>query len=130
MSVCGKNSVNHGSGGQENSSGRPRQTNLIVTGVEGMVFQDQSGALRLGQASFDKGQVTILVAAVKLVADNGMAKVREMDAELVLASCAGDEAEKGKRHFTPTLSPLLADSQRGEGEFSRHPVARRGQTGA
>ena len=64
--------------------------------MKGMVFKNQPGALRFGQTSLDEGQITILVAAVKFVADDGMAEMREMDAELVLATGAGDEAEEAE----------------------------------
>ena len=66
-------------------------------GMEGMVFQDQPGALLFCQASFDECEITILVAAVKFVADDGMAAVRKVDAKLVLASSARDEAQERKR---------------------------------
>jgi hypothetical protein len=65
--------------------------------MEGVVCKNQAGALRPGQAAFDEGQITFLVAAVNLVADDGMAEVREVDAELVFAAGAGNEAEQGKR---------------------------------
>ena len=68
--------------------------------MKGMVFKNQPGALRFGQTSLDEGQITILVAAVKFVADDGMAEMREMDAELVLATGAGDEAEEREGDFT------------------------------
>ena len=64
--------------------------------MKGMVFKNQPGALCFGQPILDKGQVTILVAAVKFVADDGMAEMREMDAELVFASGVRDEAQEGK----------------------------------
>ena len=66
-------------------------------GVEGVVFKNQAGALRGGEPAFDKGQVAFLVAAVDLVADDGMAEVGEVDADLVFAAGAGEEAQKRKR---------------------------------
>ena len=42
-------------------------------GMEGVVFQNQSGALRGGEAAFDEREITILVPAVKFVAYDGMA---------------------------------------------------------
>jgi hypothetical protein len=65
-------------------------------GVQGVIFKNQPRALQIGQAAFDKGQITILLAAVNLVADDRMAEMRQVNAELVLASGAGDEAEKAE----------------------------------
>jgi len=63
-------------------------------GMERVVRQYQSGALRLAEAALHEGEITILVAAVKLVADEGMAEVGEMEAELVLAAGAGKDAQE------------------------------------
>jgi hypothetical protein len=103
-------------------------------GVERLVRQNEPGALLIGQAIFDQRQIQILVAAIEFIADDGMAEVGEVDADLVLAPGAGNEAKKGKRgwsrfrcasprqgmedgrwsHLTPALSPASG----GEGEFS------------
>ena len=58
--------------------------------------QNEPGALFIGQAIFDQRQIQILVAAVKFVADEGMAEVGEVNADLMFAAGAGNEAEKGK----------------------------------
>ena len=62
--------------------------------MERVVFKDQPGALRVRQPVFDKGEIQVLVAAIKLVADDGMAEVREVDADLVLAAGAGSNRNK------------------------------------
>jgi len=64
--------------------------------MQGVVLKYQYGALRVGEPILDEGQVTILVAAVELVADDGMAEMREVDADLMLAAGAGYEAEQAE----------------------------------
>jgi hypothetical protein len=63
-------------------------------GVQGVVFKNQFRAVRIGQAAFDERKVTILVSAVDFIADDGMAKVGEMDADLMFAAGAGAEAQQ------------------------------------
>ena len=63
-------------------------------GVQGVVRQDEPGALFAGQPALDQGEIQIGVAAVKLVAHDGMAEVLEMDADLMLASGEGEQAQK------------------------------------
>jgi hypothetical protein len=53
--------------------------------VERVVCKNQFRALRFVQTIFDERHIYILVAAVKFVADDGMAEVREMDADLMFA---------------------------------------------
>ena len=65
-------------------------------GVERVLRQKQTPALLSGQSPFDQRQIQIRVAAVKLVTDNGMAEVREVNADLMLAAGARDEAQEGK----------------------------------
>jgi hypothetical protein len=55
-------------------------------GVEGLVFKNQFRALLRRQAVLDERHIYILVAAVKFVANDGMADVREVDADLMLAT--------------------------------------------
>ena len=69
-------------------------------GVQGVIRQNEPGALCGGQTILDERQIQILVAAVEFVADDGMAKVGEVDADLVLATGAGDEAKQGKRGWS------------------------------
>ena len=64
------------------------------TGVKRVIGKNQSGALLRRQPILDKGEIAILVAAVKLVADDGMAEVREVDANLVLAAGAGNYSQE------------------------------------
>src|SRR5476649_766332 len=89
--------------------------------------ENQLRALRIGQAVLDEREIQILVAAVKFVADDGVAEVREVDADLMFAAGAGFQAEEGKvcelraegwetgaAHLTPALSP---HPMGGEGEW-------------
>jgi len=64
--------------------------------VQGVIRQNEPGALLRREAIFDQRQIQILVAAVKFVADDGMAEVGEVNADLMFAAGAGDEAEEGK----------------------------------
>ena len=68
--------------------------------MEGVVGKNQLRSLRFRQPVFDERQITILVAAINFVADNRMAEVREVDANLVFAAGAGDEAQKREAAFT------------------------------
>ena len=61
-----------------------------------LIFKNEPGALLIGQAVFDQRQIQILVAAVKFVADDGMAEVGEVDADLMFAAGAGDEAKQAE----------------------------------
>jgi hypothetical protein len=65
-------------------------------GVKRVIRQEQRGALLIAQATFHEVQVTLLIAAVKLVAYDGMANVREVDADLVLAPCERAHGEERK----------------------------------
>lgn len=58
--------------------------------MESMIFKYQFGPVSGGQAVLREGQVTVFVAAVKFVADNRMAKVSEMDADLMFAAGVGN----------------------------------------
>ena len=53
--------------------------------VQGVIGQDEPGFLFSRQSILDKRQVQIFIAAVKFVADNGMADVGEVNANLVFA---------------------------------------------
>jgi hypothetical protein len=56
--------------------------------------QNEPGALFRRQAIFDQRQIQILVAAVEFVADDGMAEVGEVDADLMFAAGAGDDPKQ------------------------------------
>jgi len=75
------------------------------TGVEGLVFKNQFGVLLGCQAVLDEREIQILVAAIKFVADDGMADVREVDADLMLAAGAGNDSEQRKTQFAPAFVP-------------------------
>jgi hypothetical protein len=62
-------------------------------GMEGLMVKDEPGALLVRQADLDEREIQVLVAAVKLVADNRMAKVREVDADLMFPAGERFEAE-------------------------------------
>ena len=72
-------------------------------GVKRLVRQNEPGKLLRRQAIFDQRQIQILVAAVKFVADDGMAEVGEVDADLMFAAGAGNEAKQRKRGWRPPL---------------------------
>jgi hypothetical protein len=61
-----------------------------------MIFQNQFCTLLFCQPIFNERQIQIFIAAVKLVADNWMAEVREMDSDLVFAPGARDDLQQGK----------------------------------
>jgi hypothetical protein len=65
-------------------------------GVEGVVLQDEPGALLGGKALLDEGEIQVIVAAVDFVADDGVAKMREMNADLMFAAGARFHADKRK----------------------------------
>jgi len=73
--------------------------------VEGLVFKNQFSPLRAGQTVLCERQITILVAAVKLVADDGMAEVREVDADLMLAAGAGAQTDQRKIQIALAFVP-------------------------
>ena len=65
--------------------------------MQSLMRQNEPKSLLRCQAVLHQRQIQVLVAAVNLVANDGMAEVREVDAELVLAASARDEAKEGKR---------------------------------
>ena len=65
--------------------------------MERVVFKDQFYALLRRQAILDEREVAILIAAVKFVADDGVADVREVDADLMFASGAGENFQQRER---------------------------------
>ena len=75
-------------------------------GVEGVVGQNQPLALGIGEAVFDEGEIEVVIAAVEFIADDGMAEVGEMDADLVFAAGAGDDPQEGKTSGGPVKTPF------------------------
>ena len=65
-------------------------------GVEGLVVEDELGALRRGEPVFDEGEVAVFVGAVDLIADDGVAGVGKVDADLVFATGLRADVEEGK----------------------------------
>ena len=65
-------------------------------GVQRLVRQNEPGALLRRQAVFDQRQIQILVAAIKFVADDGMAEMGEVDADLMFAAGAGNQAKQAE----------------------------------
>ena len=65
-------------------------------GVQGVVFQHQPVALLLRETLLDQREIEILIAPVDLVADNRMPEVRQMDADLMLATRARQNPQQGK----------------------------------
>jgi hypothetical protein len=62
--------------------------------VECVVFKDQFRALLRRQAFLDERHIYILVAAIKFVADDCVADVREMDSDLMFASGARENFQE------------------------------------
>jgi hypothetical protein len=63
-------------------------------GMQRLVRQNEPGKLLRRQAIFDQRQIQILVATVKFVADDGMAEVGEVNADLMFAAGAGNYSQK------------------------------------
>lgn len=74
--------------------------------MERVVFKNQFRALLRRQAVLDEGEIAILVAAVKFVADNRMADVREVDADLMFASGKRKNPQQRKFSFATSKSSL------------------------
>ena len=81
-------------------------------GVEGLVGEDELGALRRGEPVFDEGEVAVFVGAVDFIADDGVAGVGEMDADLVFAASLGADVDEGKE-------PIFAGETLLDGVFGR-----------
>ena len=64
--------------------------------MQGLIWQNKPGVLLRRQAIFDQRQIQVLVAAVQFIADDGMAEVGEVDADLMFAAGAGDEAKQAE----------------------------------
>lgn len=62
-------------------------------GVQRLTRQDEAGALLCGHLAQDEIEVEPLIAAVEFVADEGVAEVLEVDADLVLAPAVGADAQ-------------------------------------
>ena len=63
-------------------------------GVEGLVGKDELGALLGGETIFDEGEVAIFVGAGDFIADDGVAGVGQMDADLVFAAGVRTDVEE------------------------------------
>ena len=61
-----------------------------------VVFKNQPAALFRRQAVLNKRQIQVLVTAVKFVADDRMAEMRKVDADLMFATGARFYAEQGE----------------------------------
>ena len=76
--------------------------------MQSVVRQNEPGALVIGQPVFHEREIEIGIAAIDLIAHDGMAEVREVQADLMFA--AGERANAKERewqlsHLTPALSP-------------------------
>ena len=63
--------------------------------MEGLVGQNELGALLGGESAFDEGEVAIFVGAIDFIADDGVAGVGEVDADLVFAAGLRPDVEEG-----------------------------------
>ena len=66
-------------------------------GVEGVVGEDELGALGFGEAVGDEIDVEVFVGAVNFVANNRVADVGKVDADLVFAAGMGLDFEETER---------------------------------
>jgi hypothetical protein len=62
---------------------------LQASGVQGVVGEDEAVALFVGEPAFDEGEIQVGVAAIYFIADDGVAKVGEVEADLVFAAGVG-----------------------------------------
>jgi hypothetical protein len=69
---------------------------LQSSGVQGVVREDETLALFVGEPAFDEGEIQVGVAAIYFVADDGVAEVGEVNADLMFAAGVGAQAEKGE----------------------------------
>ena len=65
-------------------------------GVKGVIRKNEKGALGFGETAFDQGEIALLVAAVELIADNRMAVVGKMDADLMLPTVHRMDGKEGE----------------------------------
>lgn len=63
-------------------------------GMQRLMGQHEPRLLPGRQAVFDQRQVQVLVTAIQFVANNRMAEVREVDADLMFAAGVGSYAQK------------------------------------
>ena len=54
--------------------------------MQGVLWQNQPRTLLPSQTSFDQGEVEVRVAPVKFIAHDGMAEVRQVNADLMFAA--------------------------------------------
>ncbi len=85
------------------------KTNLA--GMQRVVREDQLPALGRSKSILDEGEIQILVPAVELVANDGMADVREVNANLVFA--AGVRTDPQERERTLRSGEMAFDRKVG-----------------
>src|SRR5438093_502644 len=96
------------------------------TGVQRLVRQNQSPALLLRKPALGEIQVKVLVAAVEFVADDRMARMRQVDSYLVLAPGARRHQQQRKLSLRTRESALHAELRlrrravRAHAVFDRH----------
>ena len=97
-------------------------------GMEGLMGKDETRALLRLQAILDQGQVEVLVTTIKLVADDRMADVSQVDSDLVFASCLRHDSQE-RKHSPRALElphpPILGPGWRAIGPdaiLDRHPA--------
>ena len=75
-------------------------------GVQSVMGQNELNFLLRGQPVFHQRQIQILVATVNFVAHDGVAEMREVDADLMFATSARDNSQQGKILFRAGKSPF------------------------
>ena len=81
--------------------------------MQGVIGQNELLLLLVSEPAFHQRQIQIRVTAVNFIAHDGMAEMRQVDADLVFAAGARQDAEQRKPHLAPALSPRRTG---GEGE--------------
>jgi len=76
-----------------------------AVGVQGVAGEDEARLLLRGEATFNEGKVGVRDEPIQLVPDQGMADVREVDADLVLAAGVGPGLDEGESTLGPEESP-------------------------
>ena len=64
--------------------------------MQGMTRQEKATLQFISPTGFDEAQIKLLVGAIDFVADNRVAEVRQMDADLVGSPRARECADNGK----------------------------------
>ena len=87
-------------------------------GMERVIRQYQLPTLIVGQAILSQRQIQILIPAVKLVADDGMAHCGQVDADLVFPSRFGTHPQEGEIALRAAKAPFHPEFRQGGGPIA------------